>query len=59
MEQMACAQNTVCVVAADCPEERGYVLRVAMVKSKRFWAEISELAFAVDGPFIGCWRYQR
>jgi hypothetical protein len=30
--------DTVCVVTADCPKERGYVLRVAMVKSKRFWA---------------------
>ena len=23
--------DTVCVIAADCPKERGYVLRVAMV----------------------------
>jgi hypothetical protein len=29
--------QSICVVAADCPEERGYVLSVAMVKPERSW----------------------
>ena len=45
--------NTVCVVTADCPEKRGYVLRGGHGKIEAILVVEKRAGFAVDGLVRG------